>query len=52
VASTNPSPEAMVQLAGLAALTSRVRVGTSILLLRPPSWPSRLLISTGRRAAG
>jgi probable F420-dependent oxidoreductase len=33
VASANPSPEAMVQLARLAALAERVRIGTSILLL-------------------
>jgi probable F420-dependent oxidoreductase len=33
VASINPTPEAMVQLARLAALTHRVRIGTSILLL-------------------
>jgi probable F420-dependent oxidoreductase len=37
VASANPSPEAMVQLARLAALTQRVRIGTSILLL--PLYP-------------
>jgi probable F420-dependent oxidoreductase len=33
VASPNPTPEAMVQLARLAALTERVRIGTAILLL-------------------
>lgn len=33
VASVNPSPEAMVSLAWLAARTERVRIGTSILLL-------------------
>jgi probable F420-dependent oxidoreductase len=33
VASTNPSPEAMVALTWLAARTERVRVGTAILLL-------------------
>jgi len=33
VASVNPSPEAMVSLAWLAAKAERVRVGTSILLL-------------------
>src|SRR4051794_41307884 len=33
VASPNPSPEGMVQLARLAALTERVWVGTAILLL-------------------
>jgi probable F420-dependent oxidoreductase len=33
VASANPSPEVMMQLARLAAVTERVRIGTSILLL-------------------
>jgi probable F420-dependent oxidoreductase len=33
VASPNPTPEAMMQLARLSALTERVRIGTSILLL-------------------
>jgi probable F420-dependent oxidoreductase len=33
VASPNPSPEAMMALARLSALTERVRVGTAILLL-------------------
>jgi probable F420-dependent oxidoreductase len=33
VASPNPTPEATVQLARLAALTERVRIGTAILLL-------------------
>jgi probable F420-dependent oxidoreductase len=33
VASTNPSPEALMSLARLSAVTERVRVGTSILLL-------------------
>ena len=41
VASANPSPEAMVQLVRLAALTSRVRVGTSILLL--PLYPPAIV---------
>jgi len=41
VASKNPSPEAMVQLARLAALTTRVRVGTSILLL--PLYPPAIV---------
>jgi probable F420-dependent oxidoreductase len=41
VVSPNPSPEAMVQLARLAALTSRVRVGTSILLL--PLYPPAIV---------
>ena len=33
VASVNPSPEAMTSLARLSAMTERVTVGTSILLL-------------------
>src|SRR5689334_11528585 len=41
VASRNPSPEAMVQLARLAALTERVTVGTAILLL--PLYPPALV---------
>ncbi len=41
VASRNPSPEAMVGLARLAALTERVRIGTSILLL--PLYPPAIV---------
>jgi probable F420-dependent oxidoreductase len=41
IASRNPSPEAMMQLARLAALTERVKVGTSILLL--PLYPPALV---------
>ena len=41
VASRNPSPEAMMGLARLAALTERVRIGTSILLL--PLYPPALV---------
>ena len=41
IASRNPSPEAMVGLATLAARTERVRVGTSILLL--PLYPPALV---------
>lgn len=41
VASRNPSPEVMMGLARLAALTERVRVGTSILLL--PLYPPALI---------
>ena len=33
VASPNPTPEATVKLARLAALTERVRIGTAVLLL-------------------
>jgi len=41
VASRNPTPEAMVQLARLAALSSRVTIGTSILLL--PLYPPAIV---------
>ena len=41
VASRNPSPEAMVGLSRLAALTERVRIGSSILLL--PLYPPALI---------
>jgi probable F420-dependent oxidoreductase len=41
VASENPSPEAMVQLTRLAALTTRVRIGTSVLLL--PLYPPAIV---------
>lgn len=41
VASRNPSPEAMMGVARLAALTERVRIGTSILLL--PLYPPALV---------
>ncbi len=41
IASRNPSPEAMMELARLAALTERVTIGTSILLL--PLYPPALV---------
>jgi probable F420-dependent oxidoreductase len=41
IASRNPSPEAMMGLARLAALTERVEIGTSILLL--PLYPPALV---------
>jgi len=41
IASRNPSPEAMMGLARLAALTERVTIGTSILLL--PLYPPALV---------
>ena len=41
IASRNPSPEVMMNLARLAALTERVTVGTSILLL--PLYPPALI---------
>jgi probable F420-dependent oxidoreductase len=54
VASTNPSPEAMVQLARLAALTSRVRIGTSILLLPlyPPAIVAKQIADLDRVTGG
>jgi len=54
VASTNPSPEAMVQLAQLAALTSRVRIGTSILLLPlyPPAIVAKQIADLDRATGG
>jgi probable F420-dependent oxidoreductase len=54
VASKNPSPEAMVQLARLAALTSRVRVGTSILLLPlyPPAIVAKQIADLDRATGG
>jgi probable F420-dependent oxidoreductase len=41
VGSTNPTPEAMMQLARLSALAQRVRIGTSILLL--PLYPPAIV---------
>jgi probable F420-dependent oxidoreductase len=41
VASTNPTPEAMVQLARLSAMTASVRIGTAILLL--PLYPPAIV---------
>jgi probable F420-dependent oxidoreductase len=54
VASPNPSPEAMVALARLTALTSRVRVGTSILLLPlyPPAIVAKQVADLDRATGG
>lgn len=41
IASRNPSPEAMMNLARLSAVTERVKIGTSILLL--PLYPPALV---------
>ncbi|EFC84995.1 LLM class flavin-dependent oxidoreductase [Parafrankia sp. EUN1f] len=41
IASRNPSPEAMMNLARLSAVTDRVRLGTSILLL--PLYPPAII---------
>lgn len=54
VASRNPTPEAMVGLARLAALTERVTVGTSILLLPlyPPAVVAKQLADLDRVTGG
>jgi probable F420-dependent oxidoreductase len=50
----NPTPEAMVQLARLSALTERVRVGTSILLLPlyPPAIVAKQIAELDRASGG
>jgi probable F420-dependent oxidoreductase len=54
VAATNPSPEAMVQLARLSALAERVRIGTSILLLPlyPPAIVAKQIADLDRATGG
>ena len=54
VASRNPSPEAMQSLARLVALTERVRVGTSILLLPlyPPALVAKQIADLDRASGG
>ncbi len=54
VASTNPSPEAMVALAWLAARTERVRVGTAVLLLPlyPPAIVAKQIADLDRATGG
>src|SRR5262245_19268646 len=54
VASPNPSPEAMMQLARLSALTERVRIGTSILLLPlyPPAIVAKQVADLDRATGG
>ena len=54
IASRNPTPEAMVGLARLAALTERVRVGTSILLLPlyPPALVAKQIADLDRATGG
>jgi probable F420-dependent oxidoreductase len=54
VASRNPSPEALMQLARLVALTTRVRVGTSVLLLPlyPPAIVAKQLADLDRVSGG
>src|SRR5215471_11751475 len=54
VASKNPSPEAMVALAWLAARTERVRIGTAILLLPlyPPAVVAKQFADLDRATGG
>ncbi len=54
VASRNPAPEVIVQLARLAALTSRVRIGTSALLLPlyPPAIVAKQIADLDRVSGG
>lgn len=54
IASRNPTPEAMMGLARLAALTERVRVGTSILLLPlyPPALVAKQIADLDRSTGG
>lgn len=54
VASRNPSPEAMVGLAQLAARTERVRVGTAVLLLPlyPPAIVAKQVADLDRATGG
>jgi probable F420-dependent oxidoreductase len=54
IASRNPSPEAMVGLVRLAALTERVMVGTSILLLPlyPPALVAKQIADLDRATGG
>jgi probable F420-dependent oxidoreductase len=54
VASTNPTPEAMVALARVAAMTERVIVGTSILLLPlyPPAIVAKQIADLDRVTGG
>jgi probable F420-dependent oxidoreductase len=54
VASPNPTPEAMVALAWLAARTERVRIGTAILLLPlyPPAIVAKQIADLDRACGG
>jgi alkanesulfonate monooxygenase SsuD/methylene tetrahydromethanopterin reductase-like flavin-dependent oxidoreductase (luciferase family) len=54
VASPNPSPEAMAALAWLAARSSRVRIGTAILLLPlyPPAVVAKQIADLDRATGG
>jgi probable F420-dependent oxidoreductase len=54
IASPNPSPEAMVSLARISAVTTRVRIGTSILLLPlyPPAIVAKQIADLDRATGG
>jgi len=54
VAARNPTPEAMAQLARLAAVSTRVRIGTSILLLPlyPPAIVAKQVADLDRHTGG
>src|SRR5205814_3582755 len=54
IASRNPSPEAMMNLARLSAVTERVQVGTSILLLPlyPPAIVAKQIADLDRATNG
>jgi alkanesulfonate monooxygenase SsuD/methylene tetrahydromethanopterin reductase-like flavin-dependent oxidoreductase (luciferase family) len=54
IASPNPSPEAMASLVRLAALTERVTIGTSILLLPlyPPALVAKQIADLDRATGG
>ena len=54
VASPNPTPEAMVALARLSAVTERVRIGTAILLLPlyPPAIVAKQIADLDRASGG
>lgn len=54
IASPNPTPEAMVALARLAAVTERVRIGTAILLLPlyPPAIVAKQVADLDRASGG
>jgi probable F420-dependent oxidoreductase len=54
VSAPNPTPEAMVQLARLSAVTRRVRIGTSILLLPlyPPALVAKQIAELDRASGG
>jgi probable F420-dependent oxidoreductase len=54
IASPNPSPEALMSLARISAVTTRVRIGTSILLLPlyPPAIVAKQIADLDRATGG